>query len=232
MTPKQLRRCVALGNAIADGTEDLVDLDAKSLTVISLELRGKKQKAAGNNHNHNNKRKRELTETGAPEKTRASPKKRQISIRNALSAPQAAATLSTRPSTLSTPTAHNVQELEPQDTDLTTLVTTSDLSPFRQRLLLALCQVPRGRFTTYAALSDHLHSSARAVGSGLRNNPFAPRVPCHRVVAADRSLGGFGGGWGMDGKFAEEKIRLLREEGVIVDVAKGRVEGEIWKTFR
>ncbi|KAL8796073.1 MAG: hypothetical protein Q9182_007440 [Xanthomendoza sp. 2 TL-2023] len=165
--------------------------------VISLKLRDKKRRAAGSN----NKRKRKVTDTGTLEKTRASPKKQQISIRNALSSPQATTTLMTGPSTESTLPAHNAQELEPQDTDLTTLITISDLSPFRQRVLLALCQVPRGRFPTYAALSDHLHSSARAVGGGLRNNPFAPRVPCHRVVAADRSLGGFGGGWGMDGQY-------------------------------
>ncbi|KAL8676173.1 MAG: hypothetical protein Q9186_007278 [Xanthomendoza sp. 1 TL-2023] len=188
--------------------------------VISLKLRGTKQKTAAND----SKRKREVLDAGAPELkgARASTKKRQISIRNAMSTPL----------TPSTFTTHNVRKLLSEDTDLTTLITTSNLSPFRQRVLLTLCQVSHGRFTTYAALSDHLHSSARAVGNGLRNNPFALRVPCHRVVAADRSLGGFGGEWGKEGKFVGEKIRLLKEEGVIVDVVKGRVEGEVWKTFR
>lgn len=65
----------------------------------------------------------------------------------------------------------------------------------------------------------------------MRNNPFAPRVPCHRVVAADKGLGGFGGDWGKDGKHAEEKVRLLRGEGVIVDMGKGKVEGKVWKGF-
>ena len=51
-------------------------------------------------------------------------------------------------------------------------------------------------------------------------------------MAADRSLGGFGGDWGKEGKFAGEKVRLLREEGAIVDMGKGKMEGEIWTDFR
>ncbi|KAL8875178.1 MAG: hypothetical protein Q9198_006423 [Flavoplaca austrocitrina] len=51
------------------------------------------------------------------------------------------------------------------------------------------------------------------------------------LSAADRSLGGFGGFWGKEGKFAGEKVRLLREEGVIVDAGKGRVEGNVWRGF-
>jgi methylated-DNA-[protein]-cysteine S-methyltransferase len=69
---------------------------------------------------------------------------------------------------------------------------------------------------------------ARAVGNAMRNNPFAPGVPCHRVLAGDGSLGGFGGHWGEEGKFAGEKRRLLREEGVRFD-GKGRAVGEPWK---
>jgi methylated-DNA-[protein]-cysteine S-methyltransferase len=69
---------------------------------------------------------------------------------------------------------------------------------------------------------------ARAVGNAMRNNPYAPGVPCHRVLAGDGSLGGFGGEWGEEGKFAGEKRRLLREEGVRFD-GKGRAVGEPWK---
>jgi methylated-DNA-[protein]-cysteine S-methyltransferase len=48
------------------------------------------------------------------------------------------------------------------------------------------------------------------------------------VLAGDGSLGGFGGEWGEEGKFAGEKRRLLREEGVRFD-GKGRAVGEPWK---
>jgi methylated-DNA-[protein]-cysteine S-methyltransferase len=66
------------------------------------------------------------------------------------------------------------------------------LTPFRRRVYLALLEVPRGRVTTYALLAKRVGcASARAVGGALRANPFAPDVPCHRVVAADLGIGGF-----------------------------------------
>ncbi|KAI4125080.1 MAG: hypothetical protein LQ338_004467 [Usnochroma carphineum] len=229
MTPDQLKKCIALGNAIAEGKESLVELDAKS-----LQLRGKKQKkqAAANS-----KRKREAAPHDGTSEDRngAAPKKRQIDIKSALSPssskePQDLLPLTPRPST-STPKESSPTNSNTLPTDLHNLITTSTLTPFRQRVLLALCQVPPGRFTTYATMATHLHSSARAVGNALKNNPFAPRVPCHRVVAADRGLGGFGGEWGIRGKHAGEKVRLLRGEGVVVDQGRGRVEGDIWRGF-
>jgi methylated-DNA-[protein]-cysteine S-methyltransferase len=74
----------------------------------------------------------------------------------------------------------------------------------------------------------------------MRTNPFAPEVPCHRVLAADGSLGGYKGSWirktddhhdqiGVD-KLAEKK-RLLEEEGVAFD-EKGRPSGERFCDFR
>lgn len=105
------------------------------------------------------------------------------------------------------------------------------LTPYRKRLYMTLMSLPRGRYTTYAAISDYLKSSARAVGSGMRNNPFAPQVPCHRVLAADGSIGGFGGSWGKDGKYSDKKAKLLNEEGVKFD-RKGKAVGEPFREFR
>jgi methylated-DNA-[protein]-cysteine S-methyltransferase len=46
----------------------------------------------------------------------------------------------------------------------------------------------------------------------MKRNPFAPEVPCHRVVKSDLSIGGF---WGqVKGEEIEKKIRMLEEEGV------------------
>ena len=59
----------------------------------------------------------------------------------------------------------------------------------------------------------------------MKNNPYAPLVPCHRVCAADRSIGGYGGDWGVDGKHAAEKRQRLRDEGVKFD-GKGRLVGQ------
>ncbi|KAK1836067.1 6-O-methylguanine DNA methyltransferase [Podospora conica] len=115
------------------------------------------------------------------------------------------------------------------------LLLTSPLSPFHRRALLLLLQIPPGYVTTYATISAFLHSSPRAVGNALRRNPFAPAVPCHRVVAHDRRLGGFKGkvGW-RDGEEADtlrEKRALLVKEGVKFG-RDGRVdEGSVWGDF-
>jgi len=97
--------------------------------------------------------------------------------------------------------------------------TTRNPTVFERRVYdLLTSRVPKGRVTSYAALAKALNSSARAVGGAMRRNPFAPAVPCHRVVCADGSLGGFSGR--MDNP---RKEALLREEGVtFVDAAGGR----------
>ena len=73
--------------------------------------------------------------------------------------------------------------------------------------------------TTYGLLAKALNSSPRAVGQALRCNPYAPIVPCHRVVASDGSIGGFMGK--VKGKTIEKKISLLKNEGV--GVVDGRI---------
>ncbi|EXJ77113.1 hypothetical protein A1O3_10271 [Capronia epimyces CBS 606.96] len=69
------------------------------------------------------------------------------------------------------------------------------ITEFQERVYLHLLLIPPGQVTTYAALAQALGSSPRAVGGALRCNPFAPTVPCHRVIASDGSLGGFLGEW-------------------------------------
>ncbi|KAG6834038.1 hypothetical protein H0H93_012373, partial [Arthromyces matolae] len=54
-------------------------------------------------------------------------------------------------------------------------------------------------------------------GNALRNNPFAPYVPCHRVIASSLFIGGFKGEWGPEhktGTHCGEKVDLLAGEGV------------------
>jgi methylated-DNA-[protein]-cysteine S-methyltransferase len=63
-----------------------------------------------------------------------------------------------------------------------------------------------------------LDSSPRAVGQALRCNPYAPVVPCHRVVSSDGSVGGFMGK--TSGKSVQKKIALLKSENVIVKDGK------------
>ncbi|MEA2460975.1 MAG: methylated-DNA-[protein]-cysteine S-methyltransferase [Actinomycetota bacterium] len=96
---------------------------------------------------------------------------------------------------------------------LTGTTTTFDLpldlmlaTPFCQSVLKHLLDVPYGELTTYGALAAAAGTSARAVGGAVGANPIPIVIPCHRVVAADGSLGGFSAG-------LERKRTLLALEG-------------------
>ncbi len=88
------------------------------------------------------------------------------------------------------------------------------LSPFQQRVYQLLQTLPAGKVTTYGDLARALHTSPRAVGQALKQNPYAPRVPCHRVVMSDGSIGGYQGA--QSGRQIKKKIALLEREGVEV----------------
>jgi methylated-DNA-[protein]-cysteine S-methyltransferase len=64
---------------------------------------------------------------------------------------------------------------------------------FRQRVWEALAQIPIGESRTYGELARALRSAPRAIGSACGANPIALVIPCHRVVGACGSLGGFMG---------------------------------------
>ena len=97
---------------------------------------------------------------------------------------------------------------------MTVAMTNTDIiSPFRQRVFEAAKRVPRGRVTTYKLLAMAIGCrSSRAVGQALKANPFAPRVPCHRVIRSDLTIGGFAGH--TDGEEITRKKSLLEKEGV------------------
>ncbi|QUC17125.1 uncharacterized protein UV8b_01366 [Ustilaginoidea virens] len=105
----------------------------------------------------------------------------------------------------------------------------SNRTDFEKRVWAALCRIPAGRVTTYGLLARYLGSSPRAVGNALRRNPFAPEVPCHRVVATGMTLGGFKGKWprGGEGITLDEKRSLLAGEGIQFD-DRGRVASCPW----
>ena len=71
---------------------------------------------------------------------------------------------------------------------------TERLSSFTRRVLEVTRLIPVGYVTSYGALSDAAGGSPRAVGGVMAANPFAPIVPCHRVVRSDLTLGGYEGG--------------------------------------
>ncbi|KAK2802549.1 hypothetical protein FQN50_007355 [Emmonsiellopsis sp. PD_5] len=126
--------------------------------------------------------------------------------------------------TTTTPTTTTTPPTQPLPHTLHLISSHPTLTPYRRKIYRTLLSIPRGRWTTYSALATHLSSSARAVGNAMRTNPFAPHVPCHRVLAADRTVGGYKGSWGNGGDYATEKMGLLRGEGVVFD-GRGRVGG-------
>lgn len=73
--------------------------------------------------------------------------------------------------------------------------------------------IPMGKVATYGGVTRLLgRGNPRAVGTALSKNPFAPEVPCHRVVRADGSLGGFNGH--TAGPEMDRKRSMLEKEGV------------------
>jgi O-6-methylguanine DNA methyltransferase len=97
-------------------------------------------------------------------------------------------------------------------TDLSFIELDMDGVPsFDRRVYQLTRTVPPGSVVTYGDIATRLGTlgSSRAVGQALGRNPFAIVVPCHRVVAAGRRLGGFSASGG-----AETKTRLLALEGV------------------
>ncbi|KAJ3044461.1 hypothetical protein HDV00_001888 [Rhizophlyctis rosea] len=94
--------------------------------------------------------------------------------------------------------------------------TNRPVTPFMYRVYDLCSQIPAGKFSTYKHISDALNSSPRAVGQALRNNPFAPTVPCHRVLTNSCFIGGFDGEWGAGLKINDKKS-LLALEGLAFD---------------
>ena len=79
---------------------------------------------------------------------------------------------------------------------------------FAQKVWAITARIPRGKVLTYADIARALKTNAfRAVGQALHRNPYAPGVPCHRVVGSDGRLTGYAKG-------IEKKKRLLQAEGV------------------
>ncbi|MBX3655994.1 MAG: methylated-DNA--[protein]-cysteine S-methyltransferase [Ramlibacter sp.] len=95
----------------------------------------------------------------------------------------------------------------------------SGVPPFHQRVYAVARAIPPGRTLTYGEVAAALHEpgAARAVGQALGHNPFAPVVPCHRVLAAGSRGGGFSASGGVDTKLRmllAERARFGNEPGL------------------
>ncbi len=81
---------------------------------------------------------------------------------------------------------------------------------FNQKVYKICQQIPRGKVSTYKEIAKKLNSKAyRAVGNAMNKNPYAPKVPCHRVINSNGNVGGFASG-------TKNKIKMLEKEGVII----------------
>jgi methylated-DNA-[protein]-cysteine S-methyltransferase len=94
-------------------------------------------------------------------------------------------------------------------------------SSWDRRVLEGVRRVPFGRVTSYGRLATAIGSrgAARAVGGAVARSPIGLIVPCHRVIAGDGSLGGYGVGRSADhDEHLELKRSLLLHEGVLLPV--------------
>jgi|SRR3989338_3057735 len=84
------------------------------------------------------------------------------------------------------------------------------ITQFQKKVYELCSKIPKGRVTTYKEIGKALGKDGnvyRAIGQALNKNPFAPKVPCHRVVSSNGSIGGFAHG-------SKAKTRLLESEGI------------------
>ena len=87
----------------------------------------------------------------------------------------------------------------------------TEITAFQRQVYMELLNLPAGTTITYGELARRIGCrSAQAVGQALKRNPFAPHVPCHRVVATNGAIGGYFGK--REGEMIERKRTLLAEE--------------------
>ena len=84
---------------------------------------------------------------------------------------------------------------------------------FQLKVWKYLKKIPKGKVKTYkqVAIAINNPKSARAVANACAKNPYAPKIPCHRVIRSDGSIGGYSGRGGI-----KKKLRLLRSEKVAI----------------
>ena len=86
-----------------------------------------------------------------------------------------------------------------------------DGTKFQLKVWKYLKTIPKGTVKTYkqVAIAIKRPKSARAVANACGKNPYAPKIPCHRVIRSDGGLGGYSGRGGI-----KTKLRLLRSEKI------------------
>jgi len=117
-------------------------------------------------------------------------------------------------------------------------MSSTNISPFSEEVYRLTRQIPKGKVSTYKEIAKALGKprACQAVGTALSKNPLPFRsstvdikksisinlkpdsengkIPCHRVIASDGSIGGFFGDKGSNSKNVQNKLKLLSEEGI------------------
>jgi len=91
-------------------------------------------------------------------------------------------------------------------------------SAFQKRVWAALCAIPPGETRSYADIARVIGSAPRAIGGANGANPIPIIIPCHRVVAADGSLGGYSGG---DGPATKQYLLDLERRSLLLPQPPG-----------
>ena len=88
-----------------------------------------------------------------------------------------------------------------------------DGTKFQVKVWRYIKKIPRGSIKTYSQVAKAIGKplAVRAVANAIAKNPYSPQIPCHRVIRADGSLGGYSGKGGL-----KTKKKLLKKEGIIV----------------
>jgi methylated-DNA-[protein]-cysteine S-methyltransferase len=98
------------------------------------------------------------------------------------------------------------------------------LSEYTQKVLRVTCMIPVGYVASYGSVARVAKGNPRGVGRVMALNPFAPIVPCHRVVGSDFSLVGYGGGLEMKlGLLKRERRGYASEREITVDHGRLKV---------
>jgi O-6-methylguanine DNA methyltransferase len=100
-------------------------------------------------------------------------------------------------------------------------LSTKHLSNYFRKVIQAVSLVPLGYATSYGAVAKAVGGSPRAVGHVMAMNPFAPIVPCHRIVGSNLTLRGYGGG--LDAKLdflKREKQGYTAKREILIDGRK------------
>ena len=99
---------------------------------------------------------------------------------------------------------------------------------FQQRVWQALLEIPYGETRTYGEIAQRVGNpkACRAVGMANHRNPILILIPCHRVVGADGSLTGYGGGLPLK----QRLLTLEKDHGPLCGTARWAIEGEAGRT--